>query len=112
MHRRQLKLLAVLMWMAASLSLAQNSKFEVVSIKPNNSGQGPTMLGGPDLANGKFNGRNVPVRTLIQFAYNVQDFLISGGPGWMNSDRFDIQAKAEGPLTVEQARVMVQAMLE
>ena len=52
------------------------------------------------------------VRALLQFAYNVQDFLVSGGPGWMGSDRFDVDAKADGPLTVEQGRVLVQGMLE
>jgi uncharacterized protein (TIGR03435 family) len=35
------------------------------------------------------------LRTLIAFAYDVRDFQISGGPGWINSDRFDIVAHAE-----------------
>jgi len=70
------------------------------------------MLGGPELGHGRFLARNVTFRDLVQFAYNVQDFLISGGPGWIKSDRFDIEAKAHGPLTVEQGRVLVRAMLE
>jgi uncharacterized protein (TIGR03435 family) len=53
--------------------------FDVVSIKPNLSSGDLITLGGPDLG-----ARNVPVRNLVQFAYNVQDFLISGGPGWIN----------------------------
>ncbi len=28
-------------------------------------------------------------------AYNLQDFQISGGPGWIKSERYDIEAKAE-----------------
>ena len=29
-------------------------------------------------------------------AYNLQDFQITGGPGWIKSERYDIEAKAEG----------------
>jgi uncharacterized protein (TIGR03435 family) len=32
---------------------------------------------------------------LIRNAYQLQDFQISGGPGWLASDRFDIVAKIE-----------------
>ena len=104
--------------MAAVLSIGQAQQqtlkpaFDVVSIKPNLSAGDSTMLGGPDLGHGLFRARNVRVRNLVQFAYNVQDFLIFGGPGWINSDRFDIEAKADGPLTIEQGRALVKGMLE
>jgi uncharacterized protein (TIGR03435 family) len=32
---------------------------------------------------------------LITFAYDVRDFQISGGPGWINSERYDIQARPD-----------------
>jgi bla regulator protein blaR1 len=35
------------------------------------------------------------LRTLIGFAYDVRDFQISGGPAWISTDRFDINAKAD-----------------
>jgi uncharacterized protein (TIGR03435 family) len=38
--------------------------------------------------------------------------LISGGPAWIDSDRWDIAAKAEGDLTAEQMMPMLQALLE
>ena len=38
---------------------------------------------------------NVPVKMLITFAYDVREFQVVGGPGWMGSDRFDILAKSE-----------------
>ena len=47
--------------------------FDVVSIKPNTSPGDLIMLGGPDLGHGRFHARNVVVRNLVQFAYNVQD---------------------------------------
>jgi uncharacterized protein (TIGR03435 family) len=37
----------------------------------------------------------VTFKTLMAYAYAVKDFQIIGGPDWINSDRYDIQAKAE-----------------
>jgi uncharacterized protein (TIGR03435 family) len=70
--------------------------FEVASVKPNKSGDGRMMLG--IQPGGRFTATNVPLRTLIRNAYQLQDFQIVGGPGWIASDRFDILAKAEGNL--------------
>jgi uncharacterized protein (TIGR03435 family) len=66
--------------------------FEVASIKPNNSGDGRVMLGNQP---GRFTATNVTLRMLIRNAYQLQDFQISGGPGWLASDHFDIVAKIE-----------------
>src|SRR5262249_7838549 len=51
------------------------------------------------------------LRLLIRFAYNVDEAQISGGPAWMDSDRFDIAAKGEGNPTVDQLREMLQKLL-
>jgi uncharacterized protein (TIGR03435 family) len=68
--------------------------FEVASVKQNKSGDNFIRFGLQP--GGRFNAQNVPARELIRFAYNVQPFQIEGGPGWLNSDRFDVTAKAEG----------------
>jgi len=36
----------------------------------------------------------VSLKLLIQQAYDVRDFQISGGPGWITSDRYAIEAKS------------------
>jgi len=65
-------------------------EFEVASIKPADpNGRGVMMRGGP----GQVNFTGVTLRLLIQQAYGVRDFQISGGPAWMNSDRYEIVAK-------------------
>src|SRR4051794_16163667 len=43
---------------------------------------------------GRFSATNVPLKILIALAYHVRPEAITGGPGWLGSDRFDIVAKA------------------
>jgi uncharacterized protein (TIGR03435 family) len=62
------------------------------------------------------------LKELIQFAYGLYangrtptpaPLQISGGPGWIDSDRFDIEAKAEGDASEEMmAGPMLQTLLE
>lgn len=73
-----------------------NPTFEVASVKPNKSGDMRVMLG--IQPGGRFTATNVPLRMLIRQAYQLQDFQVVGGPGWISSDRFDVVAKAEGNL--------------
>ena len=67
--------------------------FEVASVKPNNSGDGRVLFA--NQPGGRFTATNVTLKLLIRNAYQLQDFQIVGGPNWINSDRFDIVAKAE-----------------
>jgi uncharacterized protein (TIGR03435 family) len=69
--------------------------FEVVSVKPT-KGQ-PMNSGFRRAAGGVLNATNVTVRFLIEYAYDVRDDQISGGPAWLDSDRYEVLAKpAEG----------------
>jgi len=72
--------------------------FEVASIKPNNSGDGRVMMSNQP---GRYTASNVTLRLLIRNAYQLQDFQISGGPGWIASDHFDIVAKIDASVQDE-----------
>jgi uncharacterized protein (TIGR03435 family) len=73
----------------AALAAASPQAFDVASVKPNNSGSGSTSEStGP----GRITYTNASVNMLIQTAFGVRDFQISGGPGWLNSDKYDIVA--------------------
>jgi uncharacterized protein (TIGR03435 family) len=74
--------------------------FEVASVKPNKSGDGRVMIGMQP--GGRYTATNVPLRALIRQAYQVQDFQIVGAPDWINNERFDIVAKAEGDIPPSQ----------
>lgn len=106
-------------------SAAKAPAFEVVSVKPNKSGNGFELAFTP---NG-FTTTNMPLQPVIVNAYNLRDQkliadgqLIPGGPGWINSDRYDIRAKMSdseirelNQLGVDQQlaqkRLMLQSML-
>lgn len=88
-----------------------NPSFEVATIKPNNSGA-PHMQG--LVVRGRnFITRNSSLEDLISFAYGVQTKQIVNGPGWIDSERYDIDAVPDAPGTpnVEQLRVMVRKLL-
>jgi uncharacterized protein (TIGR03435 family) len=86
--------------------------FDVASVKPS-AGCPPAcglirqMPGGL-----RYHGEGVPLRVAMTVAYTVTDRQISGGPSWMNTDRFDIEAKAAHPSTSDELHVMLQHLLE
>jgi uncharacterized protein (TIGR03435 family) len=68
--------------------------FEVASVKRNVSGeQGSSIRREPG---GRLTARNMPLRALITFAYQIQGFQLIGDLDWIAGDRFDIVAKAAG----------------
>jgi uncharacterized protein (TIGR03435 family) len=91
---------------------APRPSFEVASIKRNTSGgDWDTHTGPPESAG--FRANNMTLKMLIKIAYRVKDAQISGGPGWIDSDRYDIAAKpAENNVSAERSRLMLQALLE
>jgi uncharacterized protein (TIGR03435 family) len=86
--------------------------FEVSSIKRNTSGGDWDTHSGPPESAG-FRANNMTLKMLIKIAYRVKDSQISGGPGWIDSDRYDIAARpAESNLSADRSRLMLQALLE
>jgi bla regulator protein BlaR1 len=94
--------------------------FEVASIKlapPGGRGHGFQM---PDP--GRFRTINASPKLMIQFAYNLKDFQLMGGPNWTDSKEYDIDAKVSdeevaamakmpGDQGREQLRLMMRSLL-
>jgi bla regulator protein BlaR1 len=99
--------------------------FEAASIKPNKNGEpmaGFTIIGRPAHAirwkAGRFMATNFSLPSLIQRVYDVQAEQIIGGPSWLNSENFDVQAMmnksaadAMGKLTPDQRKLEFNRML-
>jgi uncharacterized protein (TIGR03435 family) len=83
--------------------------FQAVSVKPNHSGEQNARISGQP--GGQMTATNVPLRSLISAAYQVPDFQIVGGPSWVDSDRFDVTAKAAGDPNPQQFQLMLQSAL-
>src|SRR5262245_25738019 len=92
---------------------AQESKrFDVATVKPNADNDNRFSMG--PQPGGKFRALGVTFKMLLMWAYDAKAFQISGEPAWVNRDRWDIEAQAEGVprLLVNDERAMLRALLE
>ena len=88
---------------------AQAPSFEVASIKRNLSGDHSS--GSRTTPGGRLAITNEPLREIIQGAYGQNDLLVVGGPGWIDSDRWDISAIGRSGSADEPTRLMMQSLL-
>jgi uncharacterized protein (TIGR03435 family) len=96
--------------MGASTVFAQpdaQPQFDVASIKPSVS----QRMANVRPLSGRF-AADAPLQILIAYAYGVQPFQVVGGPGWLASDRYQIDAKSDANVTRAQMSLMVQSLLE
>jgi uncharacterized protein (TIGR03435 family) len=96
--------------------LADRPAFDVASIKRDTSGSKAMMI--PiDLPGGQTSARNATLRFLISAAYKLPSLpgqteaTLVGGPTWMDSEHFDIEAEVEGDPSAEEKRLMLQSLL-
>src|SRR2546423_3499118 len=70
--------------------------FDVTSAKQNTAGA--AAVGAGRFSNGEFRTINIPLRLLMRQAFQrMQDDELVGGPPWLDTDRWDIAAKADSP---------------
>jgi uncharacterized protein (TIGR03435 family) len=102
-------------WIAFAQAQPRPS-FEVASIKP---GDPDSRQFGFSIQPGRYIVTNATLKMMIGEAFDVRDFQISGGPKWLGSDRFTIEAKPKdatpipaGAAGVNRLRPMLQSLLE
>ncbi len=88
---------------------AQTPVFDVASIKLNTSGETNSQV--RILSGGRLIAVNASLRAIITTAYQIQDFELEGGPGWVATDRYDIDARVSGSPEPEEILRMLQALL-
>ena len=106
---RRIIVLSVGLTLLAPAAGAQSPAFEVASVKPNKSGDVQALM--YPQPGGRFTATNVTLRALIIGAYSLQESQLSGGPDWLDKDRFDIAAKADGDPSPDQFVAMLQTLL-
>src|SRR5262245_28807816 len=100
--------------------------FEVASVKPNTSmsrGPGSRVLGcrgidgevGDPTPLNRCVIRRFPLRWIIAFAHGIPlsriDLDVTGGPAWIDSDLYDVDAKAEADATTTELKAMLRTLL-
>jgi len=61
---------------------------------------------------GQFAAESVTVKRLIETAYELRPFQVTGGPCWIAADKFSVLAKAaDASATTAQIRLMLQSLL-
>ncbi|HEY1753801.1 MAG TPA: TIGR03435 family protein [Bryobacteraceae bacterium] len=60
---------------------------------------------------GRFEIRRATMLNLIRIAYGVDPDTIVGGPAWLETDRFDVIAKAPPSTSLKTAKLMLQSLL-
>src|SRR5262245_7648759 len=81
--------------------LAQSTpSFEVASVKPGAPSDGTTLI--HFQPGGRVIFRNVPLRMIIAMAYQLrqEDERLTGGPAWIRTEKFTIEAKAAAGVTL------------
>ena len=72
----------------------KDATFEVATVKANKSGESNGML--QRQPGGRLTATNMPLRPMITYAYQLAGYQLIGGPGWVDSARYDVVAKMEG----------------
>jgi len=103
---------------------ATERRFEVASVKPNqqtlaqfisaNQGNLQAVTGGigiRTLPGGRMTASFVTLRALILRAFEIKDYQLEGGPDWVGSSNFEINAKADGDATPQEFNAMLKALL-
>jgi uncharacterized protein (TIGR03435 family) len=91
----------------------QGQAFDVASVKVSQIGR----AGGEgsrrekvDHTPGSLTMRNVSLKSAIQWAYNVKNYQVTG-PGWLETERYDVVGKAAAEVGEDQLRLMLQTLL-
>jgi uncharacterized protein (TIGR03435 family) len=96
----------------ASLVSAQEKRltFEVASIKPvKPGGRGGGIK--PKPAGQGYDAQGASVRLMISLMYRMPVQHITGGPAWLDSDLWDVEAKADKSYNIDDLHTMYQNLL-
>jgi uncharacterized protein (TIGR03435 family) len=86
----------------------QSPKFDVASVRPSQSDAKLSIRRDPA---GGITFANATLKTLVMMAYNIQAYQLEGLQGWMQSERYDVIAKAPPEALKRDTWTMLQSLL-
>ena len=96
--------------LVATIALTLHAQtFDVASIKRNV--EVSNSSGNTNLPGGRVSFTNRPLRSIIRSAFGSIDMEVIGGPGWIDTERWNIVASAGRPVEDEVQREMLKALL-
>jgi uncharacterized protein (TIGR03435 family) len=85
-----------------------DTRFEVIAIRPADEGSGMMLRMTPT----GFEATGVPISVLLRQALQKPDYQIVGLPGWANSERYSIRAKAPEAAPLSGLSVLLTNLLK
>jgi uncharacterized protein (TIGR03435 family) len=96
-------------FLLAAAAFGQPLAFDAASVKPNKLDDRIVTIDiGPG---GRFAARGYTLKLLIQQAYEIKGFQVLGGPGWLDTDRYDVQARGRANATRHEVNLMLRKVL-
>ena len=84
--------------------------FDVAAIHPTRPGTDGGFIKALPGGHG-YSAMNVTVKLMISLMYKVPMRQIHGGPNWLNEERYDIEARADGAYSLDDLHTMYQNLL-
>jgi uncharacterized protein (TIGR03435 family) len=100
------------MWALLAGALCAQSRFEVATVRPTSEAEQASGNSGVTTGKGRYSGKSLTLKEYLMRSYGVAPNQIVGGPDWLGTARWDIQAKAEQPTDDDDLIMqMLQALL-
>src|SRR6516225_8473753 len=84
--------------------------FDIADVHTSPRSTNPYMTGGV-LRGGRYDIHKATMVDLISTAYGIDGDKVVGGPSWLDTDRFEVIAKAPNSTAPETVKLMLQGLL-
>ena len=103
---RVLRVVTTVLLLGCSVA-AQRPAFDAATVKRRTDPGGGFLGGRPG---GRFVAEGASLQELIEFAFHLQRYQIAGGPGWLGTERWDVNATG-APATPNDVLAALQQLL-
>jgi len=100
-----------LILVAFAAACPAQTTFPVASVKPSQKIVGKDWGDRITFNPNGFTGRNVTLKTLIVEAYHLQPFQVTGGPNWLDTAEYEVDARTGESAGRDEVRLMLRTLL-